>query len=77
MRTVEPKRIKHFRGTPYVHAAPVEVMPGNLASDQTPRWFAFTDDFKKIVVGGVATEEQLKSILRGSPEMDAALAEIL
>jgi hypothetical protein len=75
--TVDPERVKRYLGTPYIQGAPAEVMPGNREADQTPRWFAFTADFQKIVVGGVATEAQLKSILKGTPELDAALSHIL
>lgn len=77
MITVNPQHVKHYCGTPYVHAAPADVLPGNREDDQSPLWFAFTPDYSRMIVGGVASEAQLISILQDSAEMDAALSHIL
>ena len=75
--TVDQQRVKHYRGTPYIRARPDEILPGNCDPDQSARWFAFNEDFTKLLVGGVTTEAQLKFILKGSPDIQDALSRIV
>lgn len=77
MNAIPASRIKFHQGTPYVLATPAEAIPGNCEPDQSPKWFAFTPDFKKMLVGGVATEERLKTIIEADDEFERALDSIL
>lgn len=71
MNNIHPTHI--YKGTPYLCATIKELWPYYQTTDDRKKWFGFTRDLKKVAIGGVATEAQLKEIIDASDAMNETL----
>lgn len=71
MNNISPTHI--YKGTPYLCATIKELWPYYQTTDHRKKWFGFTRDLKKVVIGGVDSETQLKNIIDGSDVMNEQL----
>ena len=71
MNNIQPTH--SYKGVPYLRATIKELWPYYQTTDDGQKWFGFTLDMKKVVVGGVASEDQLKDIIDASDSMNEFL----
>ena len=59
-----------YKGTPYLCASIKEMWPYYQTTDHSKKWWGFTADMSKVVIGGVESEDRLKYIIDASESMN-------